>query len=495
MKKRDKHTDTNRETDQRGEHAATHAAIVPDAEPPVPGSSGEATPSRGPRGRRLEVTQSVSTVITAWLIVGILLLGLLGYELIDPTLRIGWAISIAVMVSGAAVPLPLGGFFGLVGMTVFAAQLMLRTWAGFQEGLGAWETALLLPLLALPIAAIRSQGSHLERAFGAVRKMEAQASEVVNRYTGLPGPKLAPRFAAMVLSGWKRYSRRGALIEVQITNLAAARELMNAADFLREMNELAAAVRRHLRESDVVLHPSDQRIWVMTDLTSDPSGYAAIGQRLQPVATERPALQISVRIARFPDDGETVEDLEHALAGSAQNAVLGFEPYTLGAAADDVLAADGALAEGSWPVWDTTLQTPSYGREFEAPIGESAYTARLGVQFWENRLAAVLLEWPAQAFESPDAWRAAGRCLRGDLMAHYAPGIVARNDIAADGAAMVEIADADGNRLVATAADGAIALGYIGAEFARAIEAGPRQADSRVEPAPAPAKAKRPIRY
>ncbi|MHB8732664.1 MAG: hypothetical protein ACYDAB_12840 [bacterium] len=484
MKKRDQRTEDHGEGGKHDGQAAAHAVIV----------AGDQA-SAGRRSRRLEVTQSVSTVITAWLIAGILLLGLLGYELIDPTLRIGWAISIAVMVAGAAVPLPLGGFFGLVGMVVFAAQLMLRTWAGFQEGLGAWETALLLPLLALPIAAIRSQGAHLEQAFGAVRRMEAQASEVVNRYTGLPGPKLAPRFAAMVLAGWKRYGRRGALIEVQITNLDAARDLMNAADFLREMNELADAIRRHLRESDVVLHPSDQRIWVMTDLTSDPSGYAAVGQRLEPVAEERPALQIGVRIARFPDDGEAVEDLERALAGSAQNAVQGFEPYALGAAAEAVLAADGGLAEGAWPVWDTTLRARSYGREFEAPIGDTMYAVRLGVQVWQDRLAAVLLEWPAQAFESPEARLAAVRRLRGDLVTHYAAKIVARNELADDGTLAMEVVDADGNRLVATADGENVALAYVSGEFVRAIEAPPQPPEPAADAPAGQGRPKRSIRY
>jgi hypothetical protein len=494
-RRRDPERGKNHERAERAHETATHAAIVPDTAAGAPATEGagaiaaafpaDVTPAAGaaapaPRKdrERLENTQSVSTVITAWLIAGILLLGLLGYELIDPTLRIGWAISIAVMISGAVVPLPLGGFFGLVGMLVFAAQLLLRTWAGFQEGLGAWETALLLPLLALPLAAIRSQGAHLERTFGAVRRMEAQAIEVVNRYTGLPGPKMAPRFAAMAISGWKRYDRRGALIEIQITNFEAAKELMSAADFLREMNELADAIRRHLREADLVLQPSNERIWVLADLTGDPSGYAVIGQRLQPVATERPTLQMRVRVARYPDDGETIEELEKALGGSAETVVHGFLPYLLGAPLEDLAAAgEAGSAKGAWPVWHPGLGDTS-GRALEAPIGDRRYRAGLGLQWWRNRLAAVVLEWPAASFQSPDAWREASRRLHDDLVAHYAPKVVARNNSAQDGRMIVEIADADGNRLVATAAEGAIGLAYVAAEFEAAIHA----------PAPEPAK-------
>jgi hypothetical protein len=159
-------------------------------------------------------------------------------------------------------------------------------------------------------------------------------------------------------------------------------------------------------------------------------------------------------------------------ADGRTHTITGFAPYLLGSAAGPLLNLSGGLTEGSWPAWNVAVHAPRYGREIEVPIGRTHYRAKLGVQVWNARVAAVLVDWPRSSFNTAEEWRRAAWTLRDDLAATYAPQILTnRHRLDDDALVLAEADDAAGNRLVATAADGTVSLIYVWGDFARTFPA------------------------
>jgi len=262
---------------------------------------------------RLEVSYSAVALLSMWAIMAALMLGLLGYELLDPRLRIAWLMMLGIAVSGALLPLPVVVSISLVGTALFVGQLMLRTWSGLGTGLGPWEVAFLLPLLPLPVAAIRAEGNHLARRLGALREQQVRATYVVDPYTGLPGTGLSARLAATVLAEWQSAGRRGAVVEIELTNLATVREVLDAADFFQEINNLAREMRETLRAADWILQPEEDRIWVLTERGAGPAAHQVIADHLGEIALRHTTLRLTLRVAVYPDEGKSVGELLVAL--------------------------------------------------------------------------------------------------------------------------------------------------------------------------------------
>jgi len=285
----------------------------PSAPAPLRGGAAVSQPAGHKPGPRLEVSYSATALLSMWAILAALLLGLLAYELLDPRLRIAWLMILGVAVSGALLPLPVVGFIGIAGALLFVAQLMLRTWSGLDTGLGPWEVAFLLPLLPLPLAAIRAEGTHLARRLEALREEQARATYVVDPYTGLPGSGLSARLAATVLQEWQSAGRRGALVEIAITNLTTVREILDTADFFQAINNLARELRESLRAADWILQPEEDRIWVLTERGAGPASHQVIADRLGEIVLRHTTLRLTLRVVLYPDDGESVRELLVAL--------------------------------------------------------------------------------------------------------------------------------------------------------------------------------------
>lgn len=157
-----------------------------------------------------------------------------------------------------------------------------------------------------------------------------------------------------------------------------------------------------------------------------------------------------------------------------ERVITGFVPYLLGVSANPIAALDPDLTLGPWPAWSVTAAAFRYGKMLDAPIGRSRHIARLGLQVWHERVAAVVLDWPRTSFASPAEWRKASWALRDQVMGTYAPEI-ARSSHRLDDDALV-LAEADdgvGSRVVASAADRTISLVYLWGPFARAVPSAP----------------------
>jgi hypothetical protein len=158
-----------------------------------------------------------------------------------------------------------------------------------------------------------------------------------------------------------------------------------------------------------------------------------------------------------------------------KTAITGFPPYVLGENIETVLGADPELSTGVYPLWTTDLLTRNYGRSIVAPIGGVNYIGLVGLQFWRGRLAVVILQWPARAFQSVSAWRHAAAAVRNQIMMSYAPGAV-KGHLAVSGQAwMIDLADTKGNVLSAWSLErpNEITTVYLWAPYARALETAP----------------------
>jgi hypothetical protein len=155
--------------------------------------------------------------------------------------------------------------------------------------------------------------------------------------------------------------------------------------------------------------------------------------------------------------------------------INGFSPYILGAGIRTVLRADPELTHGNYPLWARDLFTYQFGRSLVAPIGGVNYIALLGLQFWQGRLAAVILQWPASSFDSESAWRKASASLRNRIAVAYAAAAHKRFALTSESAWSIDLADAQGNALSAWSIDRpyVISVAYLWAPYVKALESPP----------------------
>lgn len=157
---------------------------------------------------------------------------------------------------------------------------------------------------------------------------------------------------------------------------------------------------------------------------------------------------------------------------AAKPAITGFPPYLLGTESQAVIRTDPELSPGNYPLWTRDLLTQNYGRSIVAPLGGANYIAVLGVQFWQGRLAVVILKWPAKAFESASAWRHAAESLYKSITANYAHEAVKQRVVTSGPTWTVDLADREKNMLSAWSIDRPyeITVVYLWGPYAKALE-------------------------
>jgi hypothetical protein len=152
--------------------------------------------------------------------------------------------------------------------------------------------------------------------------------------------------------------------------------------------------------------------------------------------------------------------------------IKGFAPYILGTPTAAVLGADRELRHGPYPLWARGLATRQYGRSLIFSIGGRSYLAVLGLQFWQERLAAVIVQWPASSFDSLAAWREAAAALRPQLRTTYAAAHLKQFELTSESVWSFDLADADGNSLSAWSIDRPyiITVAYLWGPYVKALE-------------------------
>lgn len=166
--------------------------------------------------------------------------------------------------------------------------------------------------------------------------------------------------------------------------------------------------------------------------------------------------------------------------GAPKTAIAGFAPYILGTETRDVLSLDPELATGNYPVWTNSLLTRKYGRSMVVAIGGVNHIATLGLQFWQGRLAVLILKWPTTAFDSMPAWRLAAVNFQRQIAGTYANNVVKRHTVISTSVWMMDLADSEGNELSAwsNGRPNEIAIVYLWAPYARALWSTPTPASN-----------------
>jgi hypothetical protein len=132
-----------------------------------------------------------------------------------------------------------------------------------------------------------------------------------------------------------------------------------------------------------------------------------------------------------------------------RTAITGPPPYELGAAMETVLSASSELRPGSRR-WTSGIPTVAYQTNISASIGSVPYTANVGLNFWQGKLAYVGLEWSTRQFPSVDSWKRATADLYNQLIATYdTSALSVKKNIAPQwsGSAVLVMADSTGNEL------------------------------------------------
>jgi hypothetical protein len=158
---------------------------------------------------------------------------------------------------------------------------------------------------------------------------------------------------------------------------------------------------------------------------------------------------------------------------AAKTAITGTAPFTLGMATADALAADSTLTAIADARCGAPAHGASYGTRVTAPIDGYPYVAGLVLCFADDKLGAILLTWPQGTFQEETVrWQLATRALASQLAAAYAGGLVRRYTIDEDMGGVLEMADAQGNRLTMASDPGddpGIRMTYMSAAYVQAI--------------------------
>jgi hypothetical protein len=117
-----------------------------------------------------------------------------------------------------------------------------------------------------------------------------------------------------------------------------------------------------------------------------------------------------------------------AAAESKRSFIVGFPPYILGADQKTVLGS-GKLTSGSRIVFSDKVPTTRFSTNTSVFLGGSSYRAELSVEFWDGRLAIVLLHWPQSAFPSVGEWRARSTDLYFQLINTYESSLIKSDSV------------------------------------------------------------------
>ncbi len=158
-----------------------------------------------------------------------------------------------------------------------------------------------------------------------------------------------------------------------------------------------------------------------------------------------------------------------------KTAISGFVPYVLGTGTREVLRADPELATGNYPEWTNNLLTQRYGRSMVVPIGGVNYIATLGLQFWQGRLAVIILKWPTRSLEAASNWQYAAENLHKLIMSTYAKELIKKHTVTSASVWTIDLTDAQGNEFSAWSGDRPfdITMAYLWAPYAKALESAP----------------------
>ncbi|MCI0428903.1 MAG: hypothetical protein L0Z46_12900 [Nitrospiraceae bacterium] len=140
-----------------------------------------------------------------------------------------------------------------------------------------------------------------------------------------------------------------------------------------------------------------------------------------------------------------------------------------------MLAQDSRLVPGSRILWTDRIPTTVFSRPFEAAIGGQSFSATLVLQFWQSKLAVIMVYWPLNAFASVSAWRVAADELYNQLKATYAFDLVREHYPPFRGAPHMTMQDSSGNRLemFASGERFTISLVYLWNSYAQALDMAP----------------------
>lgn len=151
-----------------------------------------------------------------------------------------------------------------------------------------------------------------------------------------------------------------------------------------------------------------------------------------------------------------------APAGDRKTAITGWAGFRLGMSREDALRAmRPGYSEFSLYRYSDRIPTSAVSHYVDAPIGGHRYTANLTLEFWQDRLAVILILWDRATiggFKSTDEFMLRASQLRQEILEAYSPKLVVRNEwvdwppfMTGEGGGVLELRDADGNRLVMAA--------------------------------------------
>jgi hypothetical protein len=125
--------------------------------------------------------------------------------------------------------------------------------------------------------------------------------------------------------------------------------------------------------------------------------------------------------------------------------ITGFPPYALGSDQIPNMTAD--LTAGSAVIYTSRVPTVRHSKRIQAALGSYNYSATLTLEFWNDKIAVISIDWPSAAFSSMSDWRNRSYNLRNQLVSSYSDTLV-KQDIISDQGGAVRLKDAQGNQLI-----------------------------------------------
>lgn len=249
-------------------------------------------------------------VILGWLIAGLVGMGVLGFELMPAGNRGLWLFLIVLLVLGAFLPIWLAVGLGVLTFGVFAVYIALVS--ELRNLSGAELLALFyLPLAPVWLAAFRivlAQTDGLVRFARTFRRRHAALIDPEHEeMTTLMLRRIFPRIAAR----WRATGTGGTLSVVAVDNDRLARDLLGDEAWRNRRAATIRAIREARPGSWLFLDDVRADRFILVD-----DGDADIAADVMAAAESVGGVKAQVARARFPDQGDSADDLLRAAHAS-----------------------------------------------------------------------------------------------------------------------------------------------------------------------------------
>lgn len=253
-----------------------------------------------------------------WPILSVLMLGVVGYYMIQPSYNAVWVVMVLLAISGALLDTQVSATLGILAFLSYAAWL---TWFQLSGGVtgGDFIILALMPFMPLWLSAMHQRAVALMHLETLLSLPQVRAAMDVSEWTLLPTSRALDQ--RLQIHQLTNPNDPAFLFKIHIKNLDKEVRILGQDYVQREIMMLAEQIRDQLRVGDWIAESlrDHGNLFVLAFPNPKAPEFIPILKRLSPVLKRSP-FTLELSYAKIPDDGTRIFNIHWRSAKEALSA-------------------------------------------------------------------------------------------------------------------------------------------------------------------------------